>query len=361
MRKLGYLNAFVLPALVFLGTEIGGLGYFLAFGYAFLFMPIIDHLWGIDSANIPTQVSSELKKQFYYRFLLYMWVPVQLAVLTWCVFVLATRELPVLEIIGLALSTSVVTGGIGITVAHELGHKHRKLDQFMSKILLMTVFYMHFFIEHNRGHHVKVATPEDPATALRGESFYHFWVKTVFLGFASAWRLETERLHKVGKRSVSLSNQMIWFSLLPWMFVAAMTYGSFLLFGAWQITIPVFLLLQSIFAFTLLELVNYVEHYGLLRKEIAPGRYERVGARHSWNADQILSNYYLFKLQRHSDHHLFATKPYQVLDRYEESPQLPAGYPSMVVLALAPPLWFSIMNPRLYEWERTILEAEVQA
>ena len=351
MSKFGYLSAFLLPALLVAGWYIGGWGNYLAVFDAFLFAPFVDAIVGSNTKNITEKLFSKIKKQFYYRLLLYVWVPVQLSVLIWCCFVIINNSLTPFEWIGFMLGTAIVTGGIGITVAHELGHKHRPVDQFFSKVILMTVFYMHFFIEHNRGHHVKVATPSDPATALKGEGFYRFWTKSVFKGYLDAWKIEAARLRGEGRVPFSVRNQMIWFLLLPPSFVSALTLLFYLTHGIWDWTIPIFLIVQAILAFTFLELVNYVEHYGLLRNEIAPGKFERVSPKHSWNADHILSNYYLFKLQRHSDHHLFATKPYQVLNRYEESPQLPAGYPTMIVIALLPPLWFVIMNRRLKSWE----------
>ena len=143
---------------------------------------------------------------------------------------------------------------------------------------------------------------------------------------------------------------MIWFQILPFLFLGAFAYFLKLYNGYWSWEAPVFLMIQGVIAFSLLELVNYVEHYGILRKVIAPGKYERVNPEHSWNASHKLSNYFLFQLQRHSDHHFYASKPYQVLNHHDQSPQLPAGYPTMIIVALLPPVWFSIMNKRLESW-----------
>ena len=208
----------------------------------------------------------------------------------------------------------------------------------------MTVYYMHFYIEHNRGHHVLVATPEDPATAKKGENFYKFWFRSVFHGYFDAWNLEKQRLKKKGSNILSISNQMIWFTLLPLIFCGIVTFLFSTIIGGNQWYIPLFFIVQSILGFTLLELVNYVEHYGIMRKEVTPGKYEKVNPSHSWNANHLLSNFFLFQLQRHYDHHVHAARRYQVLQNYPESPQLPAGYPTMILMALVPPLWFRTLH-----------------
>jgi alkane 1-monooxygenase len=244
--------------------------------------------------------------------------------------------------------------------SNELGHRTEKIEQFYAKVLLMTVCYMHFFIEHNRGHHVRVATPEDPATSRKDESLYAFWWRSVTDGYLSAWHLEAERLAKKGLSSSSLQNQMIWFQLLP-IFFAGVSFGiSSLLLERLVWEVPLFFFAQSVLAFTLLELVNYLEHYGMERKKLSNGGYEKVTPIHSWNASQLVSNFLLFQLQRHSDHHAYAYKRYQVLDHHDQSPQLPAGYSAMIILACFPPLWFAVMNPRLEKWKKVQLAESVQ-
>lgn len=234
----------------------------------------------------------------------------------------------------------IITGGIGITVAHELVHKNTFYQQLFGKILLSTVCYGHFLIEHVRGHHVNVATPKDPASARYGESFYRFYPRTVIGSFKSAWHLEQVRLQRKNLSNWSLYNHFWWIILAP-VFIIAITYMTLGLSSA------LFFIVQSLIAFSLLEVVNYVEHYGLARKQLEDGRYERVSPKHSWNANHWLTNIILFHLQRHSDHHTHAGRPYQVLRHLEESPQLPTGYAGMIVLALIPPLWFKIMNPKV--------------
>ncbi|NJM26630.1 MAG: alkane 1-monooxygenase [Bacteroidia bacterium] len=352
-RKIGFLIAFILPALVVTGFYAGAAWNFITIVFAFILIPLVDQWMGTDLSNVPETHRSALTDDAYYRFVLYVWAYVQLAFVVWASYAITnmTGETLVAKA-AFTLSVALVTGGIGITVAHELGHKKSTHERVHSKLLLMTVCYMHFYIEHNKGHHVAVATPEDPATARRNENFYAFWVRSVFLGYRHAWQLETERLIRNGMRPLSFNNQMLQFLFFPLLFCVAITAGLSLAAGSVAWEVPVFFVSQSVLAFTLLELVNYVEHYGMTRRKLGDGRYERVNPTHSWNASFLISNFFLFQLQRHSDHHAFAHKRYQVLHHYEESPQLPSGYPTMIMLALMPPAWFALMNPRLEAWEK---------
>ena len=351
LRKTGFFTAFIIPALVIAGFYIGGYGNFLAILFSFLILPAIDQFCGIDTSNVPDKEVKVVAEDFFYRFVTYAWTLVQLACFGWVVVAVTDGALTTsAEWFAFTLSFSLISGGIGITVAHELGHKKSALEKTYAKILLMTVTYMHFYIEHNRGHHVHVATPIDPATARRNEGFYAFWIRSVFGGYLHAWRLEKTRLAGDGKHWLHSSNEMIRFAVLPLVFCALLTLLGSILRDRFTYEIPLFFFAQSFFAFTLLELVNYVEHYGITRREVSPGRYERINPLHSWNASHMLSNFFLFQLQRHSDHHAYAYKRYQVLNHYDESPQLPYGYPTMILLALVPPLWFHLMNKRLDHW-----------
>lgn len=349
-NKLGYLLSFTLPLWVVAGYLIGGWWNFITLFDVFILMPLLDRWIGTDPTNYSKDEADQRADEFFYRFITYAWVYLQLALVIWGGYVVVYGNIQTwYEWTGFLLSFAMVTGGIGITVAHELGHKKNKLERFYSKILLLTVSYMHFYIEHNKGHHVKVATPEDPATARKNEDFYSFWIRSVAKGYFHAWQLENRRLKRKGKKAFSIHNQMTWFSLLPFIFCALLTatFSLNITGVAWEV--PLFFFGQSFFAITLLELVNYVEHYGIMRKETSPGHYERVTPIHSWNTDFVVSNFFLFQLQRHSDHHYNAIKRHQVLNSYKESPQLPAGYPTMIMLAMVPSLWFKVMNPRLEE------------
>jgi alkane 1-monooxygenase len=355
-RKTGFFTAFIVPALVVTGYYLQGPWNYLAIVFAFIVLPIIDHLTGVDTRNVPEHEVPVVSEDFYYRLVTYAWTYVQFIFLLWAAYAVCAGvyEFP-WTALGFTLSTALVTGGIGITVAHELGHKKTFAERLYSKMLLMTVSYMHFYIEHNRGHHVSVATPDDPATARKNENFYRFWLRSVWGGYQHAWKLEKTRLERKGLSTWSIHNEMIWFQILPFLLCSLLTAVMSAWFNRFTWEVPVFFFIQSFFAFTLLELVNYVEHYGIQRKEIAPGKFERVNPLHSWNASHLLSNFFLFQLQRHSDHHTYAYKRYQVLNHHDESPQLPFGYPTMILLALIPPLWFYMMNKRLEQWQHGLL------
>ncbi|MHA7131984.1 alkane 1-monooxygenase [Algoriphagus namhaensis] len=350
LKKIGFFSALILPFLLITGFYLGGLGLWAVHIFVFVMVPGMDFILKTDKSNVPKNEISQRAKAYFYKFVTFAWVYVQLSVLVWACYIVATRELSWLQWLAFSSGTALVTGGIGITVAHELGHKAGKLEQFYAKVLLMMVCYMHFIVEHNRGHHVRVATPEDPATSRFGESFYAFWLRSVRDGYKSAWQLETQRLERAGIRFWSLGNQMLQSVWIPLFFVGTLTLGLSLLQGELVWEVPVFFFIQSILGFSLLEVVNYLEHYGMQRRKLESGFYERVTPLHSWNASHIVSNFLLFQLQRHSDHHAAAHKPYQILDHVEESPQLPAGYSAMILVALVPPLWFKIMDPRLKAW-----------
>ena len=266
-----------------------------------------------------------------------MQLPLQAVLLVGAVRI--APELPLAQLLVFALAVGTVTGGMGITIAHELGHRASRLDRVIAKALLVSVAYGHFFVEHVRGHHVRVATPHDPATAPRGMSVYRFIVRSVLGSFAHAWRLERMRLARRGRSAWHPSNWVL----------AGSALSIALLALAWVVTGPKGALLfavQAITAFVLLEIINYVEHYGLQRR-LVNGRYEPVREEHSWNADYVVSNWVLFNLQLHSDHHAHMNKSFEQLRTVEDAPQLPAGYPAMVLLALVPPLWFAVMDPRV--------------
>jgi alkane 1-monooxygenase len=233
----------------------------------------------------------------------------------------------------------IIGGAIGITFAHELVHRRQPFERALGEMLLAAVSYTHFAIEHVHGHHRHVTTPHDPATARLGESFYRFLPRTFTGSLASAWRLEVERLARRGQGAYSPSNRMLRYG-----FTQVVLYLSvWVIFGA---TGAAVFAGQAVVAFSLLEVINYIEHYGLVRKEVAPGEYERVAARHSWDSSYRFSNWLLINLARHADHHCAAAKRYQSLELPADAPQLPAGYATMFLLALVPPLWFKVMNPR---------------
>lgn len=337
-----------------MGFYLGGYWNFSALVFVFVFIPLADYIIGEDPDNVDDKQAAILSEEFYYRLITYLWTFFQVMFLFWGAYVIAVSAMEPLFWAAFVFSFALVTGGIGITVAHELGHKKSKTERVYSRVILMTVCYMHFYIEHNRGHHVYVATPRDPATSRKGEPFYRFWWRSVFGSYFSAWKLEKGRLERKAIPFWSLNNEMIWYTVLPIVFAGVLTLLASLMLNRVVWEVPIFFFTQSVLAFTLLEIVNYIEHYGIVRRKVSPDRYERVNHMHSWNSNHRLSNFFLFQLQRHSDHHANAIKRYQVLQHHEESPQLPSGYPAMILLATFHPLWFKWMNPKLAAWEKEV-------
>jgi len=342
MEVIPFCLAYLMPISLPLGYWLGDGYSFLIPFFTFVVIPILDLFVGPDIANPTHEEMEVLAHTTSFRLVTILYVPIHIALVVWGAYVVSNKALPTIELIGLVLSIGITTGSIGITVAHELFHKRSKLEKALGKTLLMTVSYMHFYIEHLIDHHINVCTPRDPATARLGESFYAFYPRTIFYGFRNAWRIETQRLKKIGQSQWSYHNQMYWFVILPILFSSALG----LVFG-WK-AVPYFFT-QSVIAFSLLEIVNYLEHYGLVRKELSSGCYEKVTMFHAWNADHRITNYFLFKLQRHADHHIHPTRRYQTLRSFAEGPKLPTGYAGMVLLALIPPLWRRVMDPRVHK------------
>ncbi|MGD9955204.1 MAG: fatty acid desaturase [Candidatus Nanopelagicales bacterium] len=305
-------------------------------------VPLVDLLTGLDRSNPPDDLIAALERDRYYRWITFLFLPLQYAGFAVALAYLVRTPLPVVDRVGLAVTIGFI-GGLGINTAHELGHKKESHERWLAKAALAQGFYGHFYIEHNRGHHVRVATSEDPASSRLGESFYRFWPRTVAGSVRSAWGLERRRYARRGQRPWRLGNDVLnawvmsavlWAALIVWLGPGVLPY----------------LVVQALVALTLLEAVNYLEHYGMLRLRVgAPGheRYERVDPRHSWNSNNVATNVLLYHLQRHSDHHANPTRRYQSLRDYEESPVLPTGYAGMILLALVPPAWRRVMDPRV--------------
>lgn len=350
-KKLTFLLCFVLPVVTVIGYKLGGWFNFAVPILVFGILPLLDMAIGLDPENIDESQVEDIQNDKYFRYVTYAWSFLQVGFVIWAVYLVATVSMTTLEYIGFIISVGVTTGGIGITVAHELGHKNTTFEQNLSKMVLMTVCYMHFFIEHNRGHHLNVSTPHDPASSREGESFYKFYFRTVFGSYASAWNIEKKRLMKLEKSVLSWDNEMVRYPVYTLLFAAFTVLIPYVAVGTFSLAAVGFFFFQSIVAFSLLELVNYVEHYGLRRKEIGNGKYEKVMPVHSWNANHQVSNAFLFQLQRHSDHHANAGRRYQVLRHFDESPQLPYGYEVMILLALVPPLWYKVVDPILHKWQ----------
>jgi alkane 1-monooxygenase len=308
----------------------------------FVVVPVLDHLIGTDETNPPERAYPDLERDPYYRWAIYLYLPGQYSSLLLACWLWAGGgwvHMTFIDKAGLVYTTGII-GAIGINAAHELGHKHSRKQKLLSKIALSQTMYGHFYVEHNFGHHVHVATPRDSASALLGENLYAFVARSVAGGLRSAWNLEAERLTRHGYSKWSLRNNV----LTAW----AMTALLYAVLAAWfGPAVIAWLVAQATIGIGILETVNYIEHYGLRRQLRPNGTYERVTAAHSWNSDTLVANVVLYHLQRHSDHHANARRWYQTLRTSDDAPQLPAGYGTMFALALIPPLWRHVMDSRV--------------
>ncbi len=304
-------------------------------------VPILDTLIGTDKDNPPDWAYEQLTEDRYYRVLTYLYLPIQYASFFWGAWMVTHADLTLFARLGLTLTVGAV-GGIGIANAHELGHKKDKLERWLAKVVLAQSAYGHFEIEHNRGHHARVATPEDPASARFGETFWAFFPRSVVGAARSGWHLEKARFARIGRSPWTLENDV----LNAWLMSVVLFAVTIAVFG---IGVVPFIVIQAVFGFSLLEVVNYLEHYGLLRQKDESGRYERTQPWHSWNSDHIATNVVLYGLERHSDHHANPTRRYQVLRTFADAPQLPSGYGTMIGLAYIPPLWRKVMDHRVLD------------
>ncbi len=336
-----YLLAYLIPIAGYVSVIKAGNWAWSAVILAFVILPSLELFITMSTDNFTEDEEKSRLSNSFFDVLLFINLPLIFGLL-WLYFNhVSFITLNANELIGMTLSVGVVLGA-GINVAHELGHKSGRLEQLVSKMILLPNMYMHFIIEHNRGHHVHIATPEDPATSRKGEIIYAFWIRSSVLGYISAWKLEAKRLKREGKSAFSLNNEMLQFQIIQLAYLAIVFFffGSFALLLAMAVATVGFLLLETI---------NYIEHYGLVRTKLENGRYERVDMRHSWNSNHELGRIMLYELTRHSDHHFKANRKYQVLRHHDESPQLPLGYPGSMLMSFIPPLWFAVMNKKLAE------------
>lgn len=345
MNWMGYYLVYLAPLVTVIAMTWGrGVFYFSTIIAVFGVVPFLDNIIGDDHLNPRPETERQLSRQKRYSWALYGFVPLHLALLIWGCYAISHGPSGLHKWWGLLLSIGLINGGLSINIAHELCHRNTPLEQTLAKMVWFSVGYMHFHIEH-MDHHVKMGTPEDPATARLGESVYRFYLRSIPNSYLSAWRLERKRLKRKGISTFSYQNQMFWFAFLPLLF-------CLYLYGLWGWQAGLFYILQCGLAIFALETINYLEHYGLKRKKLATGKYEPVDVRHSWNSSKKMTNYFLFKLQRHSEHHMFPGRRYQILRETIDGPQLPTGYGGMFLLALCPPLWRKIMDPKIQAYNK---------
>jgi alkane 1-monooxygenase len=333
MGVIRYFGAYLFLFVGYYSFVSNGIGTYSLLIFSFGIIPIAELV-------LPSSTSKNNPKALWmYDMVLYSIVPLYLSLLVYFLTTIGSEQ-SMTNLVGKITAMGIIHGIFGINMAHELGHRKSKLDQFLAQLLLCTSQYTHFFIEHNRGHHKRVATPGDPATARKGENVYAFWLRTVRDSYRSAWHLETEAFVRRNENRVTWKNDMVKYAV----FQAAIILVIFAALGPKTLLCYV---AASSFGILLLETINYIEHYGLLRTKISESAYERVQDIHSWNSDHILGRYLLFELTRHSHHHENSLKKYPELQSKKDSSQLPTGYPGMMLLSLVPSLFFKVMDKRL--------------
>ena len=339
-RAFKYISPLTFYITAWLAFRGHGIVCFLPVIYSYVLVPVLE-LFYLPNHQAQTDAGLEISRNDKtYDYLLYAFVFIQLATVFIFLRSFQHAQLTFADIFGRVASMGLLCGIFGINIGHELGHRVTKSERFLSKLALMTSLYMHFFTEHNKGHHKHVGTAADPASARRGESLYLFWPRTIVMSYISAWKIANRDMRKQNRPVISLHNEMIQAHIIQAAFVGLIA----VLFG-WQITL--YFCIAALQGILLLETVNYIEHYGLSRRQITAGKYERVMPHHSWNSNHVFGRIMLFELSRHSDHHYMASRKYQLLRHYADAPQMPTGYPGMMLLALAPPVWFFVMHRRI--------------
>ncbi len=337
IKPYKYISPFLIFAAAWFAFQYKGIVTFIPVLYAFGFIPLLELLMQPKTQNLSAAEEEVAKADKTYDYILYAIVPLQYFLLISFLFSFQQQNLTWVDITGRILTMGLLCGVFGINVAHELGHRVNKTEQFLAKSLLLTSQYIHFFIEHNKGHHKNVATHEDPSSARMNESVFAFYPRTLVFSFISAWKIANSEMKKKGLSVFSFKNEMIQAQIIQLLFIGII----FFVFG-W--TIMLYYLLAAFMGILLLECVNYIEHYGLSRDKTSASGYERAMPHHSWNSNHLIGRLMLFELSRHSDHHFMASRKYQVLRHHDQSPQMPTGYPGMMILAHIPPIWFWIMN-----------------
>ena len=342
MRDLKYLFAYTVPISTLISFNSFGIGTYTAVFYAFVILPILDVVLGEDGTNLSDEKVSIKKINKVFDWMLYINLPIVYCLMAYGFVKVYANDYSMFEMTGICLSAGILLATNGINVAHELCHRKKYFERAIGKALFLPCLYMHFYIEHNFGHHINVGTPEDGATAKYKQNIYSFWITSVTKQYIDAWKKQMQLL-KIKKNSfVSIKNDMLWYHVLQPAYLI-------LILLVFSTKVVVFAIISGVVSFLFLECINYIEHYGLKRFKTSSGRYERVQAHHSWNSNHNIGRIVLYELTRHSDHHFKASKKYQILDCHDEAPQLPFGYPASILLSLVPPLWFYIVNPLVPE------------
>lgn len=351
LRAFRYLS----PVLVYLGAmqsfDHTGWVVWLPLMYTWVLIPLLELVLKPSPKNLLAAEEATAKDDPVYDWLLYLVLPLQYLALGSFLHSLSDPLATGIDLAGRTLVMGLLCGTFGINVGHELGHRAKPSEQMIAKLLLLSSLYLHFFIEHNKGHHKRVATPEDPSSAKYGEPVYRFFWRSISQGYRSAWHIARRSAARKGYGVFSLYNEMLQYQVVQALFL--------LTIYAWFGLQPLLLFMAAaLLGILLLETVNYIEHYGLTRKATADGKWERAMPHHSWNSNHVIGRVMLFELTRHSDHHYLASRKYQVLRHHPDAPQMPTGYPGMMLLSLVPPAWFSVMHPRIKKLSEQPAEKE---
>ena len=338
MKDLKYVLAYITPLGALMGLWLQGFWVFFTPFFTFILVPFLETILPIAKQNLSQKKLLSKDKNKFFNVILYLNIPIVYGLIGYFLWSLSFEQYSITELVGLTISLGIVVGANGINIAHELGHRKLHFERVFGKILLLPALYMHFFIEHNFGHHLHAATPQDPATAKYNQSIYSFWFSSIKGQYIKAWSIQKSLLGRAKLPFLSSKNDMLWYTLIQFGYLMSV----YLFLGELALGLALCIALSGVL---LLETINYIQHYGLKRNKKASGRYERISEIHSWNSNHVLGRILLYELTRHSDHHYRAHKKFQLLEYHQSGPQMPFGYTTSMVLALAPPLWFLVMNP----------------
>jgi len=338
MKDLKYVLAYITPLGALMGLWLQGFWVFFTPFFTFILVPFLETILPIAKQNLSQKELLSKDKNKFFNVILYLNIPIVYGLIGYFLWSLSFEQYSITELVGLTISLGIVVGANGINIAHELGHRKLHFERVFGKILLLPALYMHFFIEHNFGHHLHAATPQDPATAKYNQSIYSFWFSSIKGQYIKAWSIQKSLLGRAKLPFLSNKNDMLWYTLIQFGYLMSV----YLFLGELAVGLALCIALSGVL---LLETINYIQHYGLKRNKKASGRYERISEIHSWNSNHVLGRILLYELTRHSDHHYRAHKKFQLLEYHQSGPQMPFGYTTSMVLALAPPLWFLVMNP----------------
>lgn len=338
MKDLKYVLAYITPLGALMGLWLQGFWVFFTPFFTFILVPFLETILPIAKQNLSQKELLSKDKNKFFNVILYLNIPIVYGLIGYFLWSLSFEQYSITELVGLTISLGIVVGANGINIAHELGHRKLHFERVFGKILLLPALYMHFFIEHNFGHHLHAATPQDPATAKYNQSIYSFWFSSIKGQYIKAWSIQKSLLGRAKLPFLSSKNDMLWYTLIQFGYLMSV----YLFLGELAVGLALCIALSGVL---LLETINYIQHYGLKRNKKASGRYERISEIHSWNSNHVLGRILLYELTRHSDHHYRAQKKFQLLEYHQSGPQMPFGYTTSMVLALAPPLWFLVMNP----------------